>query len=335
MNIIENIKKLREGKGFSQDDIAKKVGISRTLLSQIENGTKKMSADLTPKFAKALGVSLEYLFSTNISSPNDFSNKIGIMREYTYINQERIRTLLSSTGKYQVSSVRSETEKSIDTKAGTSTLLDVGYGNNSSSKVTAELVKNISNEASELITWLNENSKINYDLDIKDYIPNQIYELDVEIELSNFEKSIDTLSGFIDMFTAFSSFSKDSNTNVADVDMIKKILELFKDSNSSYIVSKYNGRKYIGKILKKHLLVEDTNNFEGSSKILCKISKVIPSGSSYPIISEQIKKLIDLSGDQKFYEIFQGLSKLGIVVEKDDIFIPGEAILFEPIIIYK
>jgi transcriptional regulator with XRE-family HTH domain len=48
----------RKLKGITQQEIANRVGISRTYYSQIENGDRDPSATIITNIAKALGVSI-------------------------------------------------------------------------------------------------------------------------------------------------------------------------------------------------------------------------------------------------------------------------------------
>jgi len=60
--ISENIKRLRNKLGLTQDDLAKKADIKYTTLMKVERGTvNKPSVQTMPKIAKALGVSVEDL----------------------------------------------------------------------------------------------------------------------------------------------------------------------------------------------------------------------------------------------------------------------------------
>jgi transcriptional regulator with XRE-family HTH domain len=61
-SIGERLKRLRELRGFSQNELAKRAGVSHPVISDLERGVR---ADLTvstaKKLAAALGVSLEML----------------------------------------------------------------------------------------------------------------------------------------------------------------------------------------------------------------------------------------------------------------------------------
>ena len=60
--ISENIKKLRNKLGMTQDDLAKKADVKYTTLMKVESGTvNKPSVQTMAKIAKALGVSIENL----------------------------------------------------------------------------------------------------------------------------------------------------------------------------------------------------------------------------------------------------------------------------------
>ncbi len=60
--ISENIKKIRNKLGLTQDDLAKKADIKYTTLTKVESGVvNKPSVQTMAKIAKALGVLIEDL----------------------------------------------------------------------------------------------------------------------------------------------------------------------------------------------------------------------------------------------------------------------------------
>ena len=61
MGVGDNIKQLREEKGFSQRQLAQEAGISQSMLCQIERGTKNPSLPVGLALAGALGVRVERL----------------------------------------------------------------------------------------------------------------------------------------------------------------------------------------------------------------------------------------------------------------------------------
>ena len=58
MTIGENLKKIRTEAGMTQATLADKVGISRSMLAQIERGTKTLSLPLSEIIAIELGCNI-------------------------------------------------------------------------------------------------------------------------------------------------------------------------------------------------------------------------------------------------------------------------------------
>lgn len=66
MSLAERIRKIREDKGLSLDEVATKAKISKTYLWELERdtaGTKKPSADVLMRIATALSTTLAHLLS--------------------------------------------------------------------------------------------------------------------------------------------------------------------------------------------------------------------------------------------------------------------------------
>ncbi len=66
MSLAERIRKIREDKGLSLDDVATKAAISKTYLWELERdtgGTKRPSADVLMRIATALSTTLADLLS--------------------------------------------------------------------------------------------------------------------------------------------------------------------------------------------------------------------------------------------------------------------------------
>lgn len=57
------IKKIRKGKGLSQEQLATKSKLHRTYISDIERGDRNVSIKNIEKIAKALGVTISDLLS--------------------------------------------------------------------------------------------------------------------------------------------------------------------------------------------------------------------------------------------------------------------------------
>lgn len=70
-SIGERVKRLREKKGWTQRDFAKKLGISNSVLSRVENGEKKNVEDyLIKRLAETLDTSSDYLLGLSNNAIN-------------------------------------------------------------------------------------------------------------------------------------------------------------------------------------------------------------------------------------------------------------------------
>src|SRR5271166_1269239 len=63
----ERIKKRRAELGWTQDQLAQKAGISKSFLSDLENGKRSVGAENLLEIARALGVSIDFLMTGEAS----------------------------------------------------------------------------------------------------------------------------------------------------------------------------------------------------------------------------------------------------------------------------
>ena len=77
-SIADLVKKTRYEKNYSQDHIAKKLGITQKAYSKIENNETKLNVDTLTQIAEILEVDVASFFSSN-EKPilNDFSTRTG------------------------------------------------------------------------------------------------------------------------------------------------------------------------------------------------------------------------------------------------------------------
>lgn len=61
--MVNRIKECREESGLTQDELAKKAGVSRPFLSNVENGVAIPTVTKAADIAEALGRSIDQLFS--------------------------------------------------------------------------------------------------------------------------------------------------------------------------------------------------------------------------------------------------------------------------------
>lgn len=65
----QKIKKVRQSKKISQEELAEKIGIASRTLCGIENGENFMTAETLDKIVDALEISVEDLFQVNYLKP--------------------------------------------------------------------------------------------------------------------------------------------------------------------------------------------------------------------------------------------------------------------------
>lgn len=65
------LKEFREQKGLSQTELANRVGLKQTTISQYENGTRRPNLSIAKKVADALGMTLD-----DFVSLSTFQNEI-------------------------------------------------------------------------------------------------------------------------------------------------------------------------------------------------------------------------------------------------------------------
>lgn len=83
MNIGNALKDIRKGKKLTQKELANKIGISNTYLSEIENNSRKPNIDLVKTIADALDVNFLYLILKSLEAQDlknenkaDFKDKV-------------------------------------------------------------------------------------------------------------------------------------------------------------------------------------------------------------------------------------------------------------------
>jgi len=71
MNIAEKITKLRKQNGWSQEDFAEKLDVSRQAISRWENGTALPDAQNVLQISKLFNVTTDYLLNDDYESDSD------------------------------------------------------------------------------------------------------------------------------------------------------------------------------------------------------------------------------------------------------------------------
>lgn len=75
-NLGEKLRKLRQEKKLSLDDMADATKSSKSYLWELEKGTKNPSAEKLAELAKFFGVTLDYLMDKEEARPIDTAQKI-------------------------------------------------------------------------------------------------------------------------------------------------------------------------------------------------------------------------------------------------------------------
>jgi transcriptional regulator with XRE-family HTH domain len=94
-NIKEKIRLIREGRGFSQEYVAKKLNLTQQAYSSIESNPENVKVDRLKELCRVLGISIGTLFLHH----NDFS-------------EVRLDTDISESDKWPLIIFLSEAEKS-------------------------------------------------------------------------------------------------------------------------------------------------------------------------------------------------------------------------------
>lgn len=99
----ERLARIRKERGFTQVELAEKVGIIQALISDYENGKLRMHAEMLARFALALGVSADELLGLKASKGNGHRPKRRVLRRLEQIEklpEPRQRVLLATIDGY-------------------------------------------------------------------------------------------------------------------------------------------------------------------------------------------------------------------------------------------
>jgi transcriptional regulator with XRE-family HTH domain len=82
VNIGEKIKNIRKDRDISQNELAHAIGISRSSLSLIESGKRKVSVEELQTLAKYLKLPISELVEENTGTNESTSKKMGLLGLY-------------------------------------------------------------------------------------------------------------------------------------------------------------------------------------------------------------------------------------------------------------
>lgn len=105
VEFAKKLKQLREWKGWSQEELAKRLGVSRSKIGNYEQGTREPDFESLEAIADVFNCSLSFLIESGRLGPDEWYN----VKEVAYLNEaetdiiEKYRTL-NFRGKNEVSS---------------------------------------------------------------------------------------------------------------------------------------------------------------------------------------------------------------------------------------
>ncbi len=77
MSFADRLIELRKKRGFSQEELAKKLGTQAPAIGRYERGGAKPTIEVASKISKALGVSLDYLVgNTDVELDKDVIDRV-------------------------------------------------------------------------------------------------------------------------------------------------------------------------------------------------------------------------------------------------------------------
>ena len=94
-NVGENIRRMREEQGYSQNALAKKAGIAYATLNAIERSTKSPSVDTIALLASALGLPVSYLLGEEQKTAMTAQER-RLVEDFRSLNQQGREYVLQS-----------------------------------------------------------------------------------------------------------------------------------------------------------------------------------------------------------------------------------------------
>jgi len=103
-NFAERLKQVRNSKGLSQSDLARKTGLMPAAISHFETGQRRPSLDNLMKLVDALSVSCDYLLGRDVARASSATGKL--LRDFEKLSlkdqgviQDMTRLLLKKSQK--------------------------------------------------------------------------------------------------------------------------------------------------------------------------------------------------------------------------------------------
>ena len=93
MELPNKIVMLRESKGISQTDFARKVGINRSVINRIEKGTRPVRDDELKTIADFFNVSVDYLLGNDSTSEVLSPSELDLIHSFRQLDHKKQASL--------------------------------------------------------------------------------------------------------------------------------------------------------------------------------------------------------------------------------------------------
>ncbi len=85
----ERVRRFRKEKGWSQEELARKCGISQNFVGQIERGTRSMSLDTFARLCTVLEIGADSLLCEN-TEPSSYAMYVKIIQSAIFVTHRKV-----------------------------------------------------------------------------------------------------------------------------------------------------------------------------------------------------------------------------------------------------
>ncbi len=96
MSVAERLREARNAAGLSQGQVAKKLGMHRPTISEIEAGRRKVSAAELERFAQLYGISVEWIVSGSTGDDSSDARIRMAARELSKMSEPDLDRLMTT-----------------------------------------------------------------------------------------------------------------------------------------------------------------------------------------------------------------------------------------------
>lgn len=89
----QRVRKQRQALGWTQQTLAKKIGVSTSFVGHVERGSRKASLETLVSIANAMNLSMDYLLAGNLDSAGFSSAPKGVNNSQRLVMQEILTTV--------------------------------------------------------------------------------------------------------------------------------------------------------------------------------------------------------------------------------------------------